>query len=122
MLCVSYALRRQIRLHNAILSLSCRYLADYEESMILVVGGIKRGSGKTTVATNLAIIRATEERDVLLIDADTRRSRATSPCSATSARRGRLFIPASVTLDGPVPPVRRGRGIRQDFPRPVLHQ
>ena len=39
--------------------------------MIIVVGGIKGGSGKTTVATNLAVIRAAEENsDVLLIDAD----------------------------------------------------
>jgi chromosome partitioning protein len=38
--------------------------------MILVVGGIKGGSGKTTVATNLSVIRAAEGRDVLLIDAD----------------------------------------------------
>jgi chromosome partitioning protein len=38
--------------------------------MILVAGGIKGGSGKTTVATNLTIIRAAHNRDVLLIDAD----------------------------------------------------
>ena len=38
--------------------------------MIIVVGGIKGGSGKTTVATNLAVIRSAENRDVLLIDAD----------------------------------------------------
>lgn len=38
--------------------------------MIIVVGGIKGGSGKTTVATNLAVIRANQGRDVLLIDAD----------------------------------------------------
>ena len=38
--------------------------------MIIVVGGIKGGSGKTTVATNLAILRAKEGRDVLLVDAD----------------------------------------------------
>jgi len=38
--------------------------------MILVAGGTKGGSGKTTIATTLAIIRAAEGRDVLLIDAD----------------------------------------------------
>ena len=38
--------------------------------MIVVVGGIKGGSGKTTVATNLAVIRAAEDHDVILIDAD----------------------------------------------------
>ncbi len=38
--------------------------------MIVAVGGIKGGSGKTTVATNLTIMRATQGRDVLLIDAD----------------------------------------------------
>lgn len=38
--------------------------------MIVVIGGIKGGSGKTTVATNLAVIRSGEGKDVLLIDAD----------------------------------------------------
>jgi len=38
--------------------------------MIIVAGGIKGGSGKTTVATHLAVMRALQERDVLLIDAD----------------------------------------------------
>jgi len=38
--------------------------------MIIVAGGTKGGSGKTTVATNLAIMRAASGRDVLLIDAD----------------------------------------------------
>lgn len=38
--------------------------------MIIVVGGIKGGSGKSTVATNLAVIRATAKREVLLVDAD----------------------------------------------------
>jgi len=38
--------------------------------MIITIGGIKGGSGKTTVATNLSVIRSLEGRDVLLIDAD----------------------------------------------------
>ena len=38
--------------------------------MIIVVGGIKGGSGKTTVATNLAVMRAAAGIDVLLVDAD----------------------------------------------------
>jgi chromosome partitioning protein len=38
--------------------------------LIIVVGGIKGGSGKTTIATNLTVLRASENRDLLLIDAD----------------------------------------------------
>lgn len=38
--------------------------------MILVVGGIKGGSGKTTIATNLAVVRSRDHHEVLLIDAD----------------------------------------------------
>lgn len=38
--------------------------------MIVTVGGIKGGSGKTTVATNLVIMRAFKGHDVLLVDAD----------------------------------------------------
>ena len=42
--------------------------------MIVVAGGTKGGSGKTTIATNLAIMRAALGRDVLLIDADDQES------------------------------------------------
>ena len=38
--------------------------------MIIACGGIKGGVGKTTIATNLAIIRAASGADVLLVDAD----------------------------------------------------
>ena len=42
--------------------------------MIIAVGGIKGGTGKTTVATNLAILASGAGRDVLLIDADDQES------------------------------------------------
>lgn len=38
--------------------------------MIIVTGGTKGGSGKSTIATNLAIIRASQGKEVLLVDAD----------------------------------------------------
>ncbi len=42
--------------------------------MIVVVGGIKGGSGKTTLATNLTVMRSLEGAKVLLVDADEQRS------------------------------------------------
>jgi chromosome partitioning protein len=38
--------------------------------MIILIGGEKGGTGKTTLATNLAAMRALSGRDVLLIDTD----------------------------------------------------
>lgn len=38
--------------------------------MIIVVGGIKGGSGKSTIATNLTVMCSIAGHDVLLIDAD----------------------------------------------------
>lgn len=42
--------------------------------MIYTVGGIKGGSGKTTIATNLTVYLLQQGRDVLLIDADDQES------------------------------------------------
>ncbi len=42
--------------------------------MIVVVGGIKGGSGKTTIATNLAVMRSASGKKVLLVDADEQKS------------------------------------------------
>jgi len=42
--------------------------------VIVVVGGIKGGSGKTTIATNMAVMRAAAGKKVLLVDADEQRS------------------------------------------------
>ncbi len=42
--------------------------------MIVVVGGIKGGTGKTTLATNLAVLRSASNKKVLLVDADEQKS------------------------------------------------
>lgn len=42
--------------------------------MILVIGGIKGGTGKTTIATNLAVIGAHVGKRMLLVDADEQES------------------------------------------------
>jgi len=38
--------------------------------MIVLIGGEKGGTGKTTIATNLAAMRARDGKDVLLVDTD----------------------------------------------------
>jgi chromosome partitioning protein len=38
--------------------------------VIITIGGIKGGAGKTTIATNFAVMRHLEGRDVLLVDGD----------------------------------------------------
>src|SRR3954466_2938275 len=73
--------------------------------MIIVVGGIKGGSGKTTVATNLAVMRSADGHDVLLIDADDQETAS----DFTILRNERIPAGAgytSIKLTGP--PVRPG--------------
>ena len=53
--------------------------------MIIVIGGIKGGSGKTTVATNLAVIRS-KVSDLLLIDADDQETATDFTILRTAAR------------------------------------
>lgn len=45
--------------------------------MIVMVAGTKGGCGKTTIATNLAVLRAASGRKLLLVDADEQRSTVT---------------------------------------------
>jgi len=45
--------------------------------MVLAIGNIKGGVGKTTLAVNLAIVRAHKGRDVLLVDGDEQRTALT---------------------------------------------
>jgi CO dehydrogenase nickel-insertion accessory protein CooC1 len=51
--------------------------------MILTVGNVKGGVGKTTLAVNIAISRALAGRDVLLVDGD---EQGTPPPSPTCGR------------------------------------
>lgn len=44
--------------------------------MIVMIAGVKGGTGKTTIATNLAVMRAAEGKKLLLVDADEQRSTA----------------------------------------------
>ncbi|MBM0745522.1 AAA family ATPase (plasmid) [Phormidium sp. CLA17] len=56
--------------------------------MIVVCGGIKGGGGKTTLATNLAVMRALAGYDVLLVDADEQDS-----ASDFTVLRNQIFEP-----------------------------
>lgn len=68
--------------------------------MIVVVGGIKGGSGKTTVATHLAILCAQAGWDVVLIDADDQET-ATDFTILRHARRAEGAGYTSLQLTGP---------------------
>ncbi|HEX8465304.1 MAG TPA: AAA family ATPase [Abditibacterium sp.] len=68
--------------------------------MIITIGGIKGGSGKTTVATNLAVMRAGQGRDVLLIDADDQETATDFTALRTERREGGAGY-TGIKLTGP---------------------
>jgi chromosome partitioning protein len=68
--------------------------------MIVVVGGIKGGSGKTTVATHLAVLGAQAGWDVVLIDADDQET-ATDFTILRNARRAGGAGYTCIQLTGP---------------------
>ena len=67
--------------------------------MIVVCGGIKGGSGKTTVATNLAAMRAHTGKDILLVDADDQES--ASDFAWYRSQREDVHQFTSIQLTGP---------------------
>ncbi len=66
--------------------------------MIIVVASIKGGTGKTTISTNLAIVRAQNSADVLLVDADSQRS--ASDFSSVRELEGHAPEITSMSLSG----------------------
>lgn len=61
--------------------------------MIITVGGTKGGGGKTTIATNLAVLRAKAGHDVLLIDADPQGTASTfTVLRGTNSKEGGKYI------------------------------
>jgi chromosome partitioning protein len=66
--------------------------------MILTVGNTKGGVGKTTLAVNLAIARAMNGLDVLLVDGDEQRTAVTF--SELRAERQGVPVYTAVSLDG----------------------
>jgi chromosome partitioning protein len=78
-----------------------------EERLILTLGNTKGGVGKSTLATNLAILRVRQGRDVLLVDAD---EQGTS-LAFTEARTAALGSPGYTAV------ALRGDAILSQVPR-----
>ena len=72
-------------------------------SSIVLVGGQKGGTGKTTIATNLAAMLASEGKDVCLIDADRQES-----ANAWAALRADTALPSLVCVQ------KRGKALPHD--------
>ena len=68
--------------------------------MIFTVGGIKGGTGKTTIATNLAVWLSQQGADVLLVDADEQESASDFTAWREETRKGLLGY-TLVQLNGP---------------------
>ena len=68
--------------------------------MIFTVGGIKGGTGKTTIATNLAVWLSQQGADVLLVDADEQESASDFTAWREETNKGLLGY-TLVQLNGP---------------------
>jgi chromosome partitioning protein len=68
--------------------------------MIFTVGGIKGGTGKTTISTNLAVWLSQQGADVLLVDADEQESASDFTAWREETRKGELGY-TLVQLHGP---------------------
>jgi chromosome partitioning protein len=76
--------------------------------MILVVGGVKGGVGKSTLAANLAVLAARDGKDVLLVDGDSQETTMTW----AAARNDRTWVSTDLVTVGLV-----GKGIRDELRR-----
>jgi len=77
--------------------------------MILVVGGIKGGVGKSTLAANLAVLAARDGKDVLLVDGDSQETTMTW-AAARGDREG-------VSTDRVTTVALVGKGVRDELRR-----
>lgn len=68
--------------------------------MIITVGGIKGGTGKTTISTNLAVWLSQQGADVLLVDADEQESASDFTAWREETKKGQLGY-TLVQLNGP---------------------
>lgn len=68
--------------------------------MVFTVGGIKGGTGKTTIATNLAVWLSQRGADILLVDADEQESASDFTAWREETRKGQLGY-TLVQLNGP---------------------
>ncbi|MFC5413153.1 AAA family ATPase [Larkinella bovis] len=68
--------------------------------MVFTIGGIKGGTGKTTISTNLAVWLSKKGADVLLVDADEQESASDFTAWREETKKGQLGY-TLVQLNGP---------------------